>query len=144
MAFSERVRAWLKGESKRGAVSKSSAPASRGSTRELEAFAASRHGVEAFLEPKTAIYAVTLLLVAGDGEYLRRPIGDRAHAVSLCDDLHVPLYDAAKVGYPRRMQDFEAGVRRAPVHDDELPPWPGEDTPDPGPPPPPPADDDRP
>ncbi len=145
MAFSDRVRAWLKGESRRPAPSKSSGEASRTSTRELEAFATTRHGVEAFIEPKTAIYKVTLLLVAGDGEYLRRPIGDRAHAVELCEQVNVPLYDAAKVGYPRRMQDFEAGIRRAPVRDDELPPWPGEDADDPGPPPPPPAaDDDQP
>lgn len=144
MAFSDRFRSWLKGESKRNAPSRSTADASRTSTKELEAFAGSRHGVEAYLEPKTAIYSVTLLLVAGDGEYLRRPIGDRDHARSLCTDLNVPLYDAAKVGYPRRMHDFEAGVRRAPVRDDELPPWPGDDA-DPGPPPPPPSatDDDR-
>ena len=142
--MSDRFRSWLKGESKRSAPSKSTAGASRTSTKELEAFVTSRHGVEAYLEPKTAIYSVTLLLVAGDGEYLRRPIGGREQAGSLCGELNVPLYDAAKVGYPRRMQDFEAGVRRAPVRDDELPPWPGDDI-DPGPPPPPPSasDDDR-
>ena len=146
MAFSDRVRAWLKGGVDRPAPSKSSGAASRAGTRELATFASSRHGVEAFLEPRTAIYEVTLLLVAGDGEYLRRPIGDRDAAVELCEELNVPLYDAAKVGYPRRMHDFEAGVRRAPVRDDELPPWPGDDAGEPGPPPPPPPPpgDDRP
>lgn len=145
MGFTDRVRAWLKGESRPAGASKSTSAASRASTRELEAFATTRSGVEAFLEPRTAIYAVTLLLVAGDGEYLRRPIGDAATARELCATLNVPLYDAARVGYPRRMHDFEAGVRRAPVRDEDLPPWPGEDATEPGPPPPPPSpDDDRP
>lgn len=143
MAFSQRMRAWLKGESRRSGPSKSSQPVSRESTRELDAFATSRHGVEAFIEPRTAIYSVTLLLVAGDGEYLRRPIGDRDHAIELCRELNVPMYDAAKVGYPRRMHDWEAGVRRAPVSDAELPPWPGEDEPPSGPPPPPDPDATR-
>jgi hypothetical protein len=138
------VRAWLKGETKRSAPSKSTQNASRTSTRELEQFVASRRGVEAFLEPKTAIYSTTLLLVAGDGEYLRRPIADRAQAVGLCDELTLPLYDAARVGYPKRMRDYDAGVRPTPVRDEDLPPWPGDDVPEPGPPPPPPQTGDDP
>ena len=137
MGFGDRVRAWFKGETKRSAPSKSTANASRASTRDLEQFAASRRGVEAYVEPKTAIYSTTLLLVAGDGEYLRRPIGDRAQAATLCDRLNVPLYDAARVGYPKRMREYDAGVRPRPVDDADLPPWPGDDE-DPGPPPPPP------
>lgn len=137
MAFSDRVRAWFKGESRRSSPSPSTGHRSRASTRELEAFAASRVGVEAFVEPRTAIYEVTLLMVATDGEYLRRPIGDAATAKRLCGELNVPLYDAAKVGYPRRMRDWEAGVRRAPVRDEDLPPWPGDDAEATGPPPPP-------
>lgn len=144
MGFGDRVRAWFKGD-KRTAPSKSTAGASRASTRELEEFVASRPGVEAYLEPKTAIYSITLLLVAGDGEYLRRPIGDRAQASALCDRLNLPLYDAARVGYPKRMRDYDAGVRPNPVRDEDLPPWPGDDV-EPGPPPPPtagPDDGDR-
>lgn len=147
MGFGDRMRSWFKGESRRAAPSKSTGQASRTSTRELEEFAASRTGVEAYLEPKTAIYSTTLLLIATDGEYLRRPIGDRAQAAALCDRLNAPLYDAARVGYPKRMRDYDAGARPAPVRDEDLPPWPSDDV-DPGPPPPPPTrgdgDGDRP
>jgi hypothetical protein len=150
MGFSDRLRAWFKGETKRSAPSPSSDRASRTSTRELEAFITSRAGVEAYLEPKTAVYSTTLLLVADDGEYLRRPVKDRSQAAELCGRTNVPLYDARKVGYPRRMKDYDRGVRPNRVSLDDLPPWPGDERPgddpdgrsgrDPGgPPPPPPA-----
>lgn len=127
MSLGDRVRAWFRGETKRPAPSKSAERASRASSQELEAFISSRDGVEAYLEPKTTIYSTTLLLVAADGEYLRRPVRDRAHARDVCEKTNVPLYDAAKVGYPRRMRDYERGIRRDTVDLDDLPPWPGDD-----------------
>jgi hypothetical protein len=127
VSFANRLRAWFKGESKRSAPSPSTDKASRASTRELAEFVRSRHGVEAFLEPKTALYSTTLLLVADDGEYLRRPVGDAKHAAAFCDDHEIPLYDARKVGYPRRMRDYERGAPPRKVSLDELPPWPGDD-----------------
>ena len=127
MGFLDRIRAWFKGESpRRRAASPSTGAASKVSTKEIEGFIASRTGVEAYLEPKTAIYSTTLLLVAADGEYLRRPIRDRDQAAKLCDDRGVPLYDAAKVGYPKRMRDYDQGIKRDTVNLDDLPPWPGE------------------
>lgn len=127
MSFGDRIRAWLKGETKRSAPAPSQDKASRTSTKELEAFIASRIGVEGYLEPKTAIYSTTLLLVAADGEYLRRPVKDRQQAESVCNEADIPLYDAARVGYPRRMRDFDRGVKRDTVSLEELPPWPGPD-----------------
>lgn len=121
------MRAWFRGETKRSAPSPSTGKASRASTKDLEEFIRSRSGVEAFLEPRTAVYATTLLLVAADGEYLRRPVTDRSQAVELCGRHNVPLYDAAKVGYPRRMRDYDQGVRRDHVDLGDLPPWPGDD-----------------
>jgi hypothetical protein len=129
MSFGDRLRAWLKGESKRTAPSPSSDKASRTSTRELEEFIRSRPGVEGYLEPKTAIYSTTLLVVAADGEYLRRPVRDRKQAGSVCQDADIPLYDAAKVGYPRRMRDYDRGIKRDTVSLDQLPPWPDEEGP---------------
>ena len=142
MSFSDRMRSWFTGESKRAAPSRSTDKASRGSTKELEAFVASRIGVEAYLEPKTAIYSTTILLVADDGEYLRRPVKDRRHAADFCGHVNIPLYDAAKVGYPKRMRDYDRGQRPRRVELSELPPWPDDTTPggEPprdGPPPPP-------
>lgn len=134
MGLFDRVRAWFKGETpRRTAPSPSTSAASRAAVREIEEFIASRPGVEAFLEPKTAIYSTTLLLVAADGEYLRRPVKDRSAAGRLCTENGTPLYDAAKVGYPQRMRDYDRGIRRRTVDLDDLPPWPGEDG---GPPPP--------
>lgn len=140
MGFSDRLRAWLKGESKRRPASPSTSAASREATSELEDFARSRIGVEAFLEPKTTIYSTTVLLVADDGEYLRRPVKDRGQAAALCRDLNIPLYDARKVGYPQRMRDYDQGRAPRRIELSDLPPWPGDEpggpAPD-GPPPPP-------
>jgi hypothetical protein len=142
VGFSDRLRGWFRGDGKRSAPSRSTGEATRGSTRDLEQFAASRVSVEAYLEPRTAIYSTTLLLVADDGEYLRRPIGDKAHAAELCGKLNLPLYDAARVGYPKRMREYDAGRRPAPIRVEDLPPWPGDDVDADGPPPPPVTGDD--
>ena len=129
MGFADRIRAWFKGETKgsRKAPSPATSKANRASTRELEEFISSRAGVEGFVEPATTIYPMTLLLVAADGEYLRRPVRDRAQASEVCEKAHIPIYDAAKVGYPRRMRDYDRGIKRDSVSLDELPPWPGGD-----------------
>lgn len=137
VGFSERLRGWFRGDGKRSAPSKSTGESTRGSTRDLEQFAATRTSVEAYLEPRTAIYSTTLLLVADDGEYLRRPIGDKPHAAELCGKLNLPLYDAARVGYPKRMREYDAGRRPTRVRVEDLPPWPGDDVGADGPPPPP-------
>lgn len=130
MGFADRIRAWFKGETKGSrpkAPSPSTSKANRAATRELEEFITSRPGVEGFVEPATTIYPMTLLLVAADGEYLRRPVRDRAQAAEVCTKAQIPMYDAAKVGYPRRMRDYDRGIKRDSVSLDELPPWPGED-----------------
>lgn len=127
MSFGERLRAWFKGEGKRSAPSPSTDKPTGASVKDLEAFIRSRDGVEGYIEPKTAIYSTTLLVVAADGEYLRRPVRDRGQAEKVCTDNGVPLYDAAIVGYPRRMRDYDRGVRRPTVKLEELPPWPGDD-----------------
>lgn len=101
-------------------------PASGGTTAktlaELEEFMASRRGVEAYAEPPTSIYAMTMVVVAADGEYLRRPVKDDKQARSITRKHGVPLYDARIVGYPRRMRDYDKGVRSAGISLDDLPP----------------------
>jgi hypothetical protein len=89
---------------------------------ELEEFMASRDGVEAFVEPPTSIYAMTLCLVAGDGEHLRRPVRDEKQAKDACASHGVPIYDARIVGYPKRMKDFERGVKQTRIALEDLPP----------------------
>ena len=75
-------------------------------TRHLEAFVASRQGVEGFVEPRTAVSDVTLLLVAHDGEWTRRRVPSVKWAHDFANRNRVPSYDAAVVGVPQRMRDY--------------------------------------
>jgi len=79
----------------------------------LEAFAASRRGVEGFVEPQTLTTATTLVLVAGDGEWTRRRIPSRQAAFDLGKRLGLPVYDVAATGYPQRMRDWTAARKAA-------------------------------
>ena len=88
----------------------------------LKEFLTSRDGVEAFVEPPTSVYAMTLCLVAADGEYLRQPIKDEKQAKRMCGEYGIPLYDARIVGYPKRMRDYERGVRQQRIGLEDLPP----------------------
>ncbi|MFT4287590.1 hypothetical protein [Nocardioides sp.] len=65
-----------------------------------------RKGVEGFVEPRTAVSDVTLLLVAHDGEWTRRRVPSVQWAHRFCNDHQVPSYDAAVVGVPQRMRDY--------------------------------------
>ena len=77
----------------------------------LEEFARSRRGVEAFVEPRTAMTGTTVVLVAHDGEWTRRRIPSPDAARDLGKRLSMPVYEAAVVGYPRRMRDWNARRR---------------------------------
>ena len=74
--------------------------------RHLETFVASRQGVEGFVEPRTAVSDVTLLLVAHDGEWTRRRVPSVKWAHDFANRHRVPSYDAAVVGVPQRMRDY--------------------------------------
>ena len=72
----------------------------------LNDFLVSRRGVEGFVEPRTAISDVTLMLVAHDGEWTRRAVPSVEWAHSFANSHGIPSYDAAVVGYPDRMRAF--------------------------------------
>jgi hypothetical protein len=72
----------------------------------LEQFAGSRHGVEAFVEPQTTVTAMTVVLVAHDGEWTRRRIDGPDAARRLGQRLGIPVYDVGATGYPQRMRDW--------------------------------------
>ena len=80
-------------------------------TRHLNDWVVGRRGVEGFVEPRTAVNDVTLLLVAHDGEWTRRRIEGEKGARRLGKDLAIPVYDVHKVGYPQRMRDHDARTR---------------------------------
>ncbi|GAA3876735.1 hypothetical protein GCM10022243_46990 [Saccharothrix violaceirubra] len=72
----------------------------------LEQWAASRRGVEAFVEPKTTVTETTVVFVAHDGEWTRRRIDGEEGARRLARKLGIPVYDAGIVGYPKRMREY--------------------------------------
>lgn len=74
--------------------------------RHLADFVATRRGVEGFVEPRTAVSDVTLLLVAHDGEWTRRRVPSVKWAHEFSNRNHVPSYDAAVVGVPQRMREW--------------------------------------
>jgi hypothetical protein len=175
LGFGERLRAWLRGEDagpvarsggSRGSGDGASVPhggpvrADRRSARRrgkdahpagafdtsaMLEFARSRSGVEMYLEPRTNLYGDSVLLVADDGEYLRRPIPDAQTVRRFCAEHGIPVYDVTRTGYPRRVRDYDRGVRPRRIGLDDLPPWPGSDPTEPlegadeTPPPPPPT-----
>ncbi len=74
--------------------------------KHLGQFAKSRRGVEGFVEPRTAVSDVTLMLVAHDGEWTRRRVPSVEWAHGFANRLGIPSYDAAVVGYPARMREY--------------------------------------
>ncbi|BBZ03981.1 hypothetical protein MCHIJ_34180 [Mycolicibacterium chitae] len=81
-----------------------------GDLKYLRDWVGTHHGVEAFIEPKTTVTDVTAVLIASDGEWTRRSVGE-AGAQRLSSQLKIPVYDVQKVGYPQRMRDFDARRR---------------------------------
>jgi hypothetical protein len=77
----------------------------------LREFATSRIGVEGFVEPRTAVTDVTLVLVAKDGEWTRRRVPSVQWAHDFSNRLGIPSYDAAVVGYPQRMREYNKRVK---------------------------------
>ncbi len=72
----------------------------------LQTWVTERRGVEGFVEPRTAVSDVTLLLVAHDGEWTRRRVPSVKWAHEFCNQHQIPSYDAAVVGIPQRMRDY--------------------------------------
>jgi hypothetical protein len=77
----------------------------------MRQWVAEHDGVEAFIEPKTTVTELTVVLVAGDGEWTRRRTGGDSGAKRLNERLRIPVYDVQKVGYPQRMRDYDARRR---------------------------------
>lgn len=84
---------------------------------QLDAFVASRRGVEAYLEPATTVTPYTVVLVAHDGEWTRRPCADPAAVHRWARPAGVPVYEVRATGYPARMRAWSsAQAARAKSH----------------------------
>jgi hypothetical protein len=91
--------------------------ADNGDQRHLQEFIRSRRGVEGFVEPRTTVTEVTLLLVAHDGEWTRRRVPSVKWAHDFANRNGVPSYDAGLVGIPSRMREYnrrQKQLRRPP------------------------------
>lgn len=86
--------------------------ATPGDLADLRAFTVKRSGVELYLEPETTATDTTVVAVDRDGAWIRRRIGTPKIATRLARSLNIPLYDAAVLGYPRRMRDWNRTHRR--------------------------------
>jgi hypothetical protein len=97
------------------------AMASREDARYLAEWVRTHAGVEAFVEPRTTVTDVTVVLVAFDGEWTRRVVGEHG-AHRLNGELGIPVYDVRKIGYPQRMRDHNerARIRRKRAAPDQL------------------------
>jgi hypothetical protein len=76
-------------------------------------FIDSHRGVEAFMEPRTAMSPLSVVLVAEDGEWKRFELTSDAFMQELSRSRGLPVLDAARVGYPQRMRDYERRRRSA-------------------------------
>jgi hypothetical protein len=86
--------------------------ASKQDTAHLEEWASNRRGVEAFVEPRTHVTQTTVVLVAHDGEWTRRRIADYATAAAFAKKRSIPLYEVERVGYPKRMREYQERQKR--------------------------------
>ncbi|NMM83126.1 oxidoreductase [Rhodococcus sp. SRB_17] len=85
--------------------------AAQGDAEHLANWAHSHEGVEAFVEPETAVTEVTVVLVDKYGEWTRRRVGGERGARKLGEDLKIPVYDVRKTRYPQRMRDYDERQR---------------------------------
>ncbi|GAA2553166.1 oxidoreductase [Pseudonocardia hydrocarbonoxydans] len=74
----------------------------------LREWFAAHDGVEAFVEPRTAVTETTMLMVDKDGRWTRRRVTGPDAARKLARSLKMPVYDVQLVGYPQRMRDHDA------------------------------------
>ncbi|HSY15066.1 MAG TPA: hypothetical protein VK816_03695, partial [Jatrophihabitantaceae bacterium] len=79
----------------------------------LANFAASRAGVEAYIEPRTTVTETTVVLVAATGEWTRRRVAGAEAAREFARKHAIPLYDVGVVGYPKRMREWTARRKAA-------------------------------
>ena len=101
MGLLDRFRRRGHGTGSTGAIVRGSDNADQ---QHLLEFIRSRRGVEGFVEPRTTITDVTLLLVAHDGEWTRRRVPSEKWAHDFANRNGVPSYDAGLVGIPARMR----------------------------------------
>jgi hypothetical protein len=72
----------------------------------IRSFLETHEGVEAYVEPKTVMHPLSVVLVGHDGEHRRFELSDDAYLRELTATHQLRVFDAARVGYPQRMRDY--------------------------------------
>lgn len=72
----------------------------------IVSFVESRSGVEAFIEPRTMMHPLSVVLVADDGEWIRVALSDERFLRELARMRRLPIHDAMVTGYPERMRTY--------------------------------------
>ena len=75
---------------------------------QIIAFLDTHQEVEAYVEPKTVMHPLSVVLVDGAGEAKRFELREDAILRELAKRRHFPVFDATKVGYPARMRRHRA------------------------------------
>jgi hypothetical protein len=75
-----------------------------GSDGAMEEFLQTHNGVEAYVEPETVVSPRSVVLVDAAGEWRRFPLHGDAHLRRLSAERGMPIFDAARTGYPPRMR----------------------------------------
>ena len=70
------------------------------------AFITSRRGVEAYVEPRTVIHPLSVVLVSEEGESTRFELKDDSFLRELAKDHGIRVIDAIRFGYPERMRRY--------------------------------------
>jgi hypothetical protein len=78
-------------------------------------------GVEAYVEPQTSFSPTTIVLVAGDGEFIRRRVGSPDAAAKFARSMGIPIYDTNRVGLPQRMRDYALRKKPAQIPSSSTP-----------------------
>ena len=61
--------------------------------------------IEGFVEPETVVNEMSVVLVDGDGDFIRRSIGGPKGIDVIAKRLGIPVYDVEETGYPQRMRE---------------------------------------
>ncbi len=80
---------------------------------EIAEWIAVHEGVEAYVEPKTVMHPLSVVLVDGRGEAKRFELREDAYLRALAKEHGIRVLDAGRVGYPERMRRFRSSEGEA-------------------------------
>jgi hypothetical protein len=71
---------------------------------QIVAFLDTHEGVEAYVEPRTVMHPLSVVLVDGDGAWRRFELAEDTYLRELARTRNIKIIDAMRFGYPKRMR----------------------------------------